>query len=161
MATLKFAVFYSSVTLMWRQMTTGNCRRLSYDNCFFEAKLCLRNLILLLFFSQTTPLHWSAREGHLEISRLLVESKANVAAMSMCFSPPPPSHHRSLTIRLAALTKLHSNWPSTTTKPTSLHTSAVLARCNDVPPRPIVNTRFLLVASVVWQRPSWRGGGKE
>ena len=37
---------------------------------------------------------------------------------------PPPSHHFSLTICLAALASPHSSWPSTTTKPTLLHTCA-------------------------------------
>ena len=92
-------------------------------------------MILLLFFSQQTPLHHSAYFGYLEITRLLVESKADVAARdSMCFSPPP-SHHLSLTICLAAVAELHSNAPSTTTKPTSLHTCAASALLNDAPPR--------------------------
>ena len=102
--------------------------------CFYEAKLFLRKFILLLFFSQYTPLHWSAQEGHLEVTRLLVESKADVAARDRCFSPPP-SHHLSLTIRLAAVATLHSNLPLTTKKPTSLHTCAASALLNDAPPR--------------------------
>jgi hypothetical protein len=95
--------------------------------------------ILLLFIRQRTPLHWSARNGHLEITRLLVESKADVAARDRCFSPPP-SHHLSLTICLAAdfavaVAKLHSNAPSlTATTPTLLHTCAASARPNDAPP---------------------------
>ena len=93
-------------------------------------------MILLLFFSQWTPLHYSACEGRLEVARLLVESKADVAARRRCFSPPP-SHHRSLTICLAALAAgLHSTWPSATTKPRLLHTCAASARRNDAhPPR--------------------------
>jgi hypothetical protein len=87
-------------------------------------------LILFLFFSQRTPLHRSARWGRLEVCRLLVESKADVAATDMCFSPPP-SHHLSLTICLAAVAELHSTWPSTTTKPTLLHTCTASARRND------------------------------
>ena len=93
----------------------------------------MRKFILLLFFSQWTPLHWSASEGRLEVTRLLVESKADVAA-SRCFSPPP-SHHLSLTICLAAVAELHSNTLSTSTKPTLLHTCAASARRNDAPPR--------------------------
>jgi ankyrin repeat protein len=34
----------------------------------------------LLFFSQHTPLHWSAAEGHLEITRLLLQCNADVEA---------------------------------------------------------------------------------
>ena len=90
-------------------------------------------MTLLLFFSQETPLHCSATCGHLEVTRLLVESKANVAARR-CFSPPP-SHHLSLTICLAALASLHSHWPYTATKPTSLHTCAASALLNDALPR--------------------------
>jgi ankyrin repeat protein len=96
---------------------------------FYEAKLCLRKLILFLSFSQATPLHISARHGHLDITRLLVESKADVAARNWCFSPPP-SHHLSLTICLAAMAELHSNGPQ---KPTLLHTCAASARLNDAP----------------------------
>jgi hypothetical protein len=105
-----------------------------YYYCFYEAKLFLRKLILFLFFSQSTPLHDSAWYGRLEITRLLVESKADVAARDWCFSPPP-SHHLSLTICLAAMAELHSNWPSGTAKPTSLHTCAASALPNDAPPR--------------------------
>ncbi len=47
LATLKFAVFCCSVTLMWRRRTTSNYP--PYHYCFCEAKLCLRKLILLLF----------------------------------------------------------------------------------------------------------------
>ena len=94
----------------------------------------MRKFILFLFFSQVTPLHESARNGRLEVARVLVESKADVAARSRCFSPPP-SHHLSLTICLAAMAKLHSKRPSATTKPTLLHTCAASARRNDAPPR--------------------------
>jgi hypothetical protein len=109
-ATLKFAVF---------------C-------CFYEAKLCLSKFILLHFFSQLTPLHLSACFGHLEVTRLLVESKADVAARERCFSPPP-SHHLSLTICLAAGATLHSKMPSRTTKPTLLHTCAASTLLNEAP----------------------------
>jgi hypothetical protein len=88
----------------------------------------------LLFFRQATPLICSAFFGHLEVSRLLVESKADVAARSRCFSPPP-SHHLSLTICLAAGATLHSKTPSARTKPTLLHTCAASALLNDAPPR--------------------------
>ncbi len=96
----------------------------------------MRKLILLLFFSQRTPLLLSARNGRLEITRLLVESKADVAARDRCFSLPP-SRHLSLTICLAALAGLHSNGqPSTATKLRLLHTCAASARRNDAhPPR--------------------------
>ena len=99
--------------------------------CFYEAKLFLRKFILLLSFSERTPLHYSAMYGHLEVTRLLVESKADVAARR-CFSPPP-SHHLSLTICLAALAKLHSSGPSFATEPTLLHTCAASARMRDAP----------------------------
>jgi hypothetical protein len=79
--------------------TKSNYRRAYAFYCIYEAKLCLLNLILLLFFSGETPLHSSATNGRLKVTRLLVESKADVAARTMCFSPPPPppSHHLSLT----------------------------------------------------------------
>ncbi len=134
MATLKFAVFCCSATLMWRRRTASNCRRFYYYYCFYESKLCLRKLILFLFFRQQTPLHWSSINGRLEVCRLLVESKADVAARDQCFSHPP-THHLSLTICLAAMVTLHSNTPLTTTNPTLLHTCAASARRNDAPPR--------------------------
>ena len=112
--------------------TESNCPPPPSAPRLFSSFSCCK-LILLLFFSQSTPLHQSAREGHLEVTRLLVESKADVAARTRCFSPPP-SHHLSLTICLAAVATLHSNWPSTTTKPTSLHTCAASARRNDALP---------------------------
>ena len=100
----------------------------------YETKLCfLRKLILLLFFSDETPLHISAQEGRLEMCRLLVESKADVAARDRCFSPLF-SHHLTLTLCLAAGAALHSNTPSTTTKTAWLHTCTVSARCNDALP---------------------------
>jgi ankyrin repeat protein len=148
---------------MWRQWTTSDCPCLH----FYEAKLCLRKFTLVLFFSedtplhksagnghieicrplvdsnadvgtsfasmcflQYTPLHKSAENGHLEICRLLVESKADVALRDRCISSPP-SHHLSLTIYLAEMATLHSNGPSTTTKPTLLHTCAASAHRND------------------------------
>jgi ankyrin repeat protein len=48
--------------------------------CFYEAKLCLRKFILLLSFSQWTPLHFSAANGHLEVARLLLQCNADVKA---------------------------------------------------------------------------------
>ena len=109
----------------------------------------MRKFILLLSFSLQTPLHLSAQWGHLEITRLLVESKADVAARDRCFSPPP-SHHLSLTICLAAMARLHSNGPSSTTKPTSLHTCAASALLNDAPPRAAVARIKRLL--FVWRR---------
>ena len=96
------------------------------------------HFILLIFLSLDNPLLFSAGNGHLEICRLLVESNADVAAKSMSFSrcfSHPHSHHLLLTICLAALAALHSNAPSTTTKPTSLHTCAASAFVNEAPPR--------------------------
>ncbi len=133
-AALKLPVFCCSATLIWRQRLTGNCPRPSYYCYLYEAKLCLLKFILLFFFSQRTPLHESAFQGRLEFCRLLVESKADVAARDRCFSPPP-SRHLSLTISLAAKAELHSNTPSTGIKPASSHTCAALARLNDAPPR--------------------------
>ena len=112
--------------------TGSNCPP-SLLSLFYEAKLCLRKFILLHSFSQSTPLHWCAHQCL--VSRLLVESKADVAARNRCFSPPP-SHHLSLTICLAAVATLHSKSPSPATKPRLLHTCAASARRNDArPPR--------------------------
>ena len=140
-ATLKFAVFCCSATLMWRRKTKSNYPPLLlllflwsetlfaqvdsfaflqsmhstawvcwprprwslpsfaavqrwcageghrvvtppyyYYYCFCEVKLCLRKLILLLFFSQWAPLHWSAWHGDLEVCRLLLQCNADVEA---------------------------------------------------------------------------------
>ena len=51
---------------------------------FHEAKLFL---LIYLFFSQDTPLILSASEGHAEACRVLVASKADVAARNRCRSP--------------------------------------------------------------------------
>ena len=134
-ATVKFAAFCCSAAPIWRRKTTGNFVSAHCCYCLYEAKLCLCKLIRLLYFSSWTPLHCSAIGGHLEVTRLLVESKADVAARTRCFSPPP-SHHLSLTIRLAAVATLHSNWPSKAKKTTLLHTCAASARRNDAPPSP-------------------------
>jgi ankyrin repeat protein len=40
----------------------------------------LRKVILLLFFSQRTPLHISAYFGHLEVARLLLLCNADIEA---------------------------------------------------------------------------------
>jgi hypothetical protein len=92
---------------------------------------------LFLFYSAGTLLHYVAAKGHLDITRLLVESKADVAARDL-YASPPPSHHLSLTVCIAVMATLPSNAPSTTTKPTLLHTfaaSALLVILNDAPPR--------------------------
>jgi ankyrin repeat protein len=44
---------------------------------FHEPKLYL---LIHLFFSQYTPLHRSAREGHTDVCRLLLENAADVNA---------------------------------------------------------------------------------
>ena len=44
---------------------------------FHEPNLCL---LIDLFFSQTTPLMTSAREGHTDVCRLLLENAADVNA---------------------------------------------------------------------------------
>ena len=105
-----------------------NCRRPLHYCCYYP-KLGLRNLILLLFFSQITPLHGSAREGHLEVCRFLAESKADIAARDRCRSPLRACH--GLLTPVAATAKLHSNTPSTRTRTTLLHIFAVSARRND------------------------------
>jgi len=46
-------------------------------------KLCLRMLILSLFFSRRTPLHISASLGNLEVCRLLLQSNADLQAQDM------------------------------------------------------------------------------
>jgi ankyrin repeat protein len=44
---------------------------------FHEPKLCL---LIHLFFSQVTPLMYSADEGHTDVCRLLLENAADVNA---------------------------------------------------------------------------------
>ncbi len=92
MASLKHAVFCSIVTLMWR-------RRLLSSNyfshaaapiiiicLFYEAKVCLRKLILLLPFSRCTPLHKAAADGHLEVCRLLLQFQSSRPVGDMDFA---------------------------------------------------------------------------
>ena len=111
-------------------------------------------LIILLFFSHETPLFLSASRGRLDVTRLLVESKADVAARDRCFSPPL-SHHLSLTISLAAMAKLHSNLPSSAPKPTLLHTCAASARLNDAPPPASIVKNTVLACADAWFWCSW------
>ena len=95
---------------------------------------------LLLFYSAGTLLHYVAAKGRLEVTRLLVESKANAAARDL-YASPPPSHHLSLTICIAVMATLPSHSPSAATKPTLLHTCAASALLNDAPPRTARHTR--------------------
>ncbi len=99
--------------------------------CYFhEPKLCFLMLILLLVFRYgDTPLHRSADNGSLEVCRLLVASKADIAAKNRCRSPSRACH--GLLTPVAASAILHSNAPSTLTGPTLLHIFAVSARRND------------------------------
>ena len=53
----------------------------SYYYCFYEEKLFLRKFIILLSFSQCTPLHGSASHGHLEVCRLLLQCNADMGTM--------------------------------------------------------------------------------
>ncbi len=129
-----------------------------YCYCFYEEKLFLLKFIILLFFSQRTPLHGSAQNGHLNVCRFLFKSKADVAARTRCFSPPP-SHYLSLTICLAAVAKLHSNSPSTSTKPTLLHTCAASALLNDAPPRAAAAQIKAVLVRVSAAGGWWGGGG--
>ena len=77
----------------------------------------------------------SAANGFVEICRLLVASKADVAARRRCRSPWR-ARNLPLTPCVAATATLHSKLPSSTTRPTLLHTFAVSARRNDAaPPR--------------------------
>jgi hypothetical protein len=57
---------------------------------------------------------------------LKFQSKADAAARTRCFSPPP-SHHLSLTVCLAAWEKLHSNGRSTATMPRSIRSDCSLS----------------------------------
>jgi hypothetical protein len=99
--------------------------------CYFhEPKLCFLMLIFLLVFrGDDTPLHRSAAHGELEVCRLLVASKADIAARNRCRSPLRARH--GLFTPVAATAKLHSKKPSTLTRPTLLHICAVSARRND------------------------------
>ena len=105
---------------------------ISPSELFYEPKLCL---LIYLFFSQNTPLMNSACGGFVETCRVLVASKADVAARDRCRSPWR-ARNLPLTPCVAATAGLHSDGPSTGTVPTLLHTFAVSARRNDAaPPR--------------------------
>jgi hypothetical protein len=53
-----------------------------------DVKLWLRTLIHLLFFSQDTPLHFSAEYGHLHTCRLLLLCNARLEAKNSKCLPP-------------------------------------------------------------------------
>jgi hypothetical protein len=99
---------------------------------FHEPKLCL---LIHLFFSRNTPLMYSAAGGSVETCRVLVASKADVAAREW-YRSPWRARNLPLTPCVAAAAELHSDTPSTSTRPTLLHTLTVSARRNDAaPPR--------------------------
>ena len=50
---------------------------------------------------QQNPLIYAARQGNLDICRLLIDSKADVAARDRCFSPPRARHHLPTLLRSA------------------------------------------------------------
>ncbi len=56
-------------------------RALAVVSCVVQAQLCLRKFILMLSFSQRTPLHISAFLGHLEVCRLLLQCNADAEAI--------------------------------------------------------------------------------
>ena len=86
-------------------------------------------ILLLVFRNGETPLHASILNGKREICRLLVALKADVAARDRCRSPWRARY--DLLTRVAETAKLHSNAPSTGTRPTLLHICAVSSRRND------------------------------
>jgi hypothetical protein len=126
---------------MLMPLTNGsNCPRPpSAPNSF--SILSRNKFNLPLFYSAGTLLHYVAAHGHLEITSLLVESKADVAARDL-YASPPPSHHLSLSICIAVMATLPSHAPSAATKPTLLHTCAASALLNDAPPRAAHYSQF-------------------
>ena len=151
-------VFCCSATLMWRRRTTCNCPPPPYNcYCFYEAKLFMRKFILFCFFTDNAlhcitlltmvifklPVFW--------LSRKLTSLRGTGDSS---FSPSP-SRHLSLSICLAARAKLHSNSPSTETKPTSLHTCAASARRNDALPRLLRPSPLKKCSSSSCRRCSW------
>ena len=81
------------------------------------------------------PLHQSARWGHLEICRLLVEARADVQAKNRK-SAPRRFRRLPLTLCVLATAKRHSNGPSTATTPPLLRICAALAPANNALLRP-------------------------
>ena len=56
----------------------------------------MRKLILFLFFSQQTPLHWSALYGHLEVARLLLQCNADMGTdVEPLLVGVPGNHHNT------------------------------------------------------------------
>ncbi len=105
-------------------------RVISPSVLFHEPKLCL---LIRLFFSQQTPLMACAYNGNVETCRLLVASKADVAAKHRCRSPWR-ARNLPLTPCVAAATTLPPFAPGKTAIPTLLHTLTVSARRDE--PRP-------------------------
>ena len=48
----------------------------------------MRKFILLLFYRQRTPLHYSAGNGLVEVARLLLQCNADVEAKDDVYCPP-------------------------------------------------------------------------
>ena len=94
----------------------------------------MRKMIILLFFSQRTPLHAAARDtcrGNLEVFRLLVESKVDVIANDRCFSPPPRALTESLFSLTICLAVMQQRW---TTGCTGVGGSTTTSFCRDCQP---------------------------
>ncbi len=101
-----------------------------YAKCGHDFGLVFATFVIPCSCRQRCPLHQSCERGHLEISRFLVESRADVAATDRCRSPLR-SRHVPLTPCVAALAPLHSNSPSTAASPPSLSIFAASARRNN------------------------------
>jgi hypothetical protein len=86
----------------------------------------MRKLILLLFFSSKTPLHWLGNNHHAKSStyRLLVESKADVNAKDKCQPFPLSPSFYSLSALQVGQDCIFMM---------SLHTSAASALAVDAP----------------------------
>ena len=75
---LKRAVFYSTLEQMWRRRTTCEQPSLIMMIIFTQ-----RNSVSLFNFfcsSGARPLHWSARNSHIETCRVLLDARADVEA---------------------------------------------------------------------------------
>ncbi len=73
-----------------------NAKNIKYDSHpYTRLRICRRYLgfvlsvLILVFFSGWTPLHWSSYEGRIEVCQFLFESKADVNAKNVEYDIHP------------------------------------------------------------------------
>jgi hypothetical protein len=92
----------------------------------------LNVVIFPVFSSDWTPLHSSSWKGHVQVCRLLVQSKADVTVRDGCVPCSIACHRLPLTRCAVGMATLLSNGLSRGTRPTLLHICAAWGRLHEL-----------------------------